>query len=185
MGEAEFSASLIFYDKYIFLLLLDIMLKSCYYLVNQIFFKEYTTMSMEQYNQLLQNYVNAPYSTLLAVANDSLSKIMPIFNEVAKDGNGASIVLPFICTALAVDGKFTELEYRFVKDLLGIDQTYDYFKNVVQQFYTTEYINAVDELIDACPDQLKTALLSFCITFVAVDEHISREENAFIAKLMG
>lgn len=141
-------------------------------------------MANDSYSQLLQNYVNAPYDVLLAVANDSLAKVMPVFNEVAKDGNGAGLVLPFICTALAVDGKFSELEYKFVKDLLEIDQSYDYFKEVVQQYYSAEWIEAVDGLIDACPADVKNALLCFCLAFVSVDEHISREENAFIAKLM-
>ena len=93
-------------------------------------------MANENYNKLLQDYVNAPYDVLLAVANDSLAKVMPVFNEIAEDGNGASIVLPFICTALAVDGKFSELEYKFIKDLLEIDQSYDYFKSVVQNYYS-------------------------------------------------
>jgi len=141
-------------------------------------------MANDSYSKLLQDYVNAPYDVLLAVANDSLAKIMPVFNELAEDGNGAGFVLPFICTALAVDGKFSELEYKFVKDLLGIDQSYDYFKNVVQSYYTGEWLQLVDGLIDSCPEELKNALLSFCLAFVAVDEKISREENAYIAKLM-
>ena len=141
-------------------------------------------MANEKYNQLLQDFVNAPYDVLLAVANDSLAKVMPVFNEIADDGNGASIVLPFICTALAVDGKFSELEYKFVKDLIGVDESYDYFKEVVQNYYTAEWVNAVDGLIDSCPDELKNSLLSFCLAFVSVDEKISKEENAFIAKLM-
>ena len=141
-------------------------------------------MANENYNKLLQDYVNAPYDVLLAVANDSLAKVMPVFNEIAEDGNGASIVLPFICTALAVDGKFSEREYKIIKDLLEIDQSYDYFKSVVQNYYSAEWINAVDGLIDSCPEELKTALLSFCLAFVSVDEKISKEENAFIAKLM-
>ena len=141
-------------------------------------------MANEAYEKILQDYVNAPYDVLLAVANDALAKIMPVFNEIAEDGNGAGIVLPFICTALAVDGKFTELEYKFIKDLLEIDQSYDYFKTVVQNYYSDEWINAVDGLIDSCPDELKNSLLSFCLAFVSVDEKISKEENAFIAKLM-
>ena len=141
-------------------------------------------MANDSYSKLLQDYVNAPYDVLLAVANDSLAKIMPVFNELAKDGNGAGLVLPFICTALAVDGKFTELEYKFIKDLLEVDQSYDYFKEVVQQYYSAEWINAVDGLLDSCPAELQNALLSFCLAFVAVDEKISKEENAFIAKLI-
>ena len=141
-------------------------------------------MANEKYDKLLQDFVNAPYDVLLAVANDSLEKIMPVFNEIAEDGNGAKVVLPFICTALAVDNKFSELEYKFLKDLLGIDKSYDYFKNVVQNYHSAEWIKAVDGLIDSCPDDLRNSLLSFCLAFVSVDEKISKEENAFIAKLM-
>ena len=142
-------------------------------------------MSNVSYDQLLQNYVNAPYSVLLSVANESLARIMPLFNEVAKDGNGASVVLPFICTAIAIDGKFSELEYKFVKDVTGISASYDEFKNIVQEFYCDEWVQATDKLIDSCPDEIKNSLLSFCLAFVAVDEKISREENSFIAKLIG
>ena len=141
-------------------------------------------MANYSYDQLMQNYVNAPYSVLLATANDALSQIMPIFNDIAKDGNGASVVLPFICTAIAVDGHFTELEYRFIKDVTGVNYSYDEFKNIIQDYYTSEWVNAIDHLADSCPENIKTALLTFCLTFVAVDEKISREENAFIAKLM-
>lgn len=146
--------------------------------------KEYIPMANDAYNQLLQEYVNAPYDVLLAVATEALNKVMPVFSEIAEDGNGASIVLPFICTTLAVDGKFTELEYKFIKDVTGLELSYDELRNLVQQFYSAEWINAVDNLIDNCPNEVKQSLLSFCLAFVSVDEHISREENAFIAKLM-
>lgn len=141
-------------------------------------------MAKVTYEQLMQNYVNAPYSVLLSVARESLNKVMPVFNRLADDGNGASIVLPFICTTLAVDGRFTELEYRFVKDVTGVSQSYDDFKSVVQNFYSDEWVRSIDKVIDACPSDVKDSLLSFCLAFVAVDETITREENAFIAKLM-
>ena len=141
-------------------------------------------MAIDKYNQLLQQYVNAPYNHLLGIAAGALNRVMPVFNSVAKDGNGATFVVPFICTSLAIDGQFTELEYRFIRDLLGIDQSYDYFKTVVQNYYSIEYVNAIDGLIDSCPQELKGDLLTLCLTFVAVDERISKEENAFIARLL-
>ena len=141
-------------------------------------------MANVTYNQLMQNYVNASYDVLLSVANESLSKIMPFFGKFADDGNGASIVLPFICTVVAVDGKFSELEHRFVKDVTGISKPYAEFKEFVQQFYSDKWIESTDKLIDSCPDEIKTSLLSFALAFMAVDEKISREENAFISKLM-
>lgn len=138
----------------------------------------------ERYNQLMQQYVNAPYEVLLAVANASLNKVMPFFSSFADDGNGAGIVLPFICISIAADGKFSELEYKFISELLGIDKSYDYFKTVIQQYYSDRWLEAIDKLIDSCHDEVKESLISLCLSIVAVDEKISREENAFIAKLL-
>lgn len=139
---------------------------------------------MTSYEQLMQNYVNAPYSVLLSVATESLDKVMPFFSQVAEDGNGANVLLPFICTALAVDGKFSELEYKFVSDVTGINSTYEEFKQFVQGFYTIQWIEANDRIIDSCPEEIKHSLLAFCLAFLAVDETITREENAFIYKLI-
>ena len=139
---------------------------------------------MTSYEQLMQNYVNAPYSVLLSVATESLDKVMPFFSQVAEDGNGANVLLPFICTALAVDGKFSELEYKFVSDVTGINSTYEEFKQFVQGFYTIHWIEANDRIIDSCPEEIKHSLLAFCLAFLAVDETITREENAFIYKLI-
>ena len=56
---------------------------------------------------------------------------------IAPDGNGASVVLPFICVTLAVDDKFNELEYYFIRDITGIDKSYDEFMEMIQGYYTT------------------------------------------------
>jgi hypothetical protein len=42
----------------------------------------------------------------------------------------------------------------------------------------------VDKIFDACGTELKTELLSFCLCFMAVDETISREETAFVKRLL-
>ena len=140
-------------------------------------------MAKVTYEQLMQNYVNAPYSVLLSVARESLNKVMPVFNRLADDGNGASIVLPFICTSLAVDGKLSKIEYKFVCDLIG-DMDYDVVLSNVQEHYSDSSVELVDNMCDACPDDLKTSLLAFCLAFLAVDETISREEVAFIKRLL-
>lgn len=136
------------------------------------------------YEKLMQEYVNAPYENLLSVALAAINDVMPVFDQVADDGNGANIVLPFICVTLASDGKFTELEYRFIKDVTGLDKDYNEFKEVVQHFYTEEWMAAANNLIDQCNSEIKNRILTFCLAFAAVDETISREENAFIAVLM-
>ena len=141
-------------------------------------------MNNDAYKKLLQDYVNAPYEVLLNVAKNSLAKIMPAFNEIADDGNGAKFVLPFICTTLAVDGKFTQLEFKFVNDLLDANYGFDQFKGIVNSYYSSEWVQAVDNLIDACPSDLKESLLCFCLAFASVDEKIAKEEVSFISKLI-
>ena len=138
---------------------------------------------MADLNELLQDYVNLDYNSLLSIANNSLSEIMPIFNELADDGNGAKFLLPFICTSLAVDGKLSKIEYKFVCDLIG-DMDYDVVLSNVQEHYSDSSVELVDNMCDACPDDLKTSLLAFCLAFLAVDETISREEVAFIKRLL-
>lgn len=138
---------------------------------------------MADLSELLQDYVNLDYNSLLAIANNSLSEIMPVFNELADDGNGAKFVLPFICTSLAIDGKLSKIEYKFVCDLIG-DMDYDVVLSNVQEHYSDSSVEFVDNVCDACPDALKTSLLAFCLAFLAVDETISREEVAFIKRLL-
>ena len=136
------------------------------------------------FDQLMQKYVDAPYSVLVSIARDSIETAMPAFAKVAKDGNGANILLPFLCVVVAVDGKFSELEYNFVKDVTGIDDTYEGFKNFVQGFYSDEWMQTIDNLVDSCPEEIKNALLCFALSLAAVDHTITRVESAFIAKLI-
>ena len=134
-------------------------------------------------NELLQDFVNEPYENLVGMAKQSIVDILPIFNEIADDGQGSKRIIAFIGTSLAIDGKLSELEYRFVCDVLGGQFSYDEVKNLASAHYSGDMINAIDGLVDSAPVELKSALITFCCCFLAVDETISREEVAFVAKL--
>ena len=138
----------------------------------------------KSFNEILQEIVNQSYEQLLQNASDALGDLMPFFNEAADDGNGAKFIVPVICTVMAADGKFSQLEYKFIKELVNSDMSYDQFKGVVQQYYTESWRNTVDQLIDACDTKTKASLLCLCTYFAAVDETISKEETAFLRKLM-
>lgn len=135
-------------------------------------------------NELLQDFVNEPYGNLVGMAKQSISDLLPVFNELAEDGQGSKFVVAFIGTSLAVDGQLSELEYRFVCDVLDGQFSYDEVKGLASAHYSGEMINAIDGLVDACPVELKSALITFCCCFLAVDETISREEVAFVQKLL-
>lgn len=132
--------------------------------------------------EILQDFVNESYESLLGMAKLALAELTPVFADLADGGNGAKFVVPFFATSLAVDGKFTEKEYRFVCDLFG-DISYEEMKSLVEMHYNAEVIEMVDGLADSCPVKLKSKLITLCCCFLAVDETISREEVAFINKL--
>jgi hypothetical protein len=140
--------------------------------------------AVERFNALMQDYVDKSYNELYDIASKSLSIAMDVFNKIAKDGNGAPYVVLFISTVLAMDGKFTELEYKFLNDLLGGGVNYESAKANVQSHYSDEAFDLADKLIDSCTDDFKTVLLMLVTCFAAVDKTITVEEARYIAKLM-
>ncbi len=133
-------------------------------------------------NEILQDYVNLSYEELLGVASHAAKTVVPFFNNAVEDGNGAIFTISFIGTCLAADGQLSALEKKFVCDLFGLDaQTVE---GIVASI-NSEIVRIVDEVFDSIPtDEVKAALLSFCLCFLAVDERISREEVALIQKLI-
>ena len=132
--------------------------------------------------KLLQEFVNTPYEKLLGMASVSLEKLMPIFNSFQNDGNGARAAVVFISCCYAADGKFTDLEYKFLCDLIGnVD------KETVTGFInscTPEIYAMVDQLIDSLDSENKAAMLTLLTCFLAVDETITAQETALIKKLI-
>ena len=139
---------------------------------------------MSDLNQILQDMVNEDYNSLVGMAQQAICDLLPIFNEIDENGDGKSAIVALFATALAVDGKLSDLEYKFVCDVLGGDFTYDEVKALVQGHYSDDMIAAVDGLVDSCPKELKSKLLVLCCTFLAVDETINRDEVAFVVKLI-
>ena len=134
------------------------------------------------FNEVLQGYVNLSYQELLQTAHQAAQKVIPFFNSVVEDGNGAIFTISFIGACLASDGQLSSLEKQFVCDLFGVDAATveGIFKGT-----NAEIVHIVDQVFDTVSDQeVKVALLSFCLCFLAVDERISREEVALIQKLL-
>ena len=140
--------------------------------------------AVAKFNALMQEYVDKSYDELFEIAEQSLSIAMDVFNKIAKDGNGAPYVVLFISTVLAMDGKFTELEYKFLNDLLGGGVDYNSAKANVQSHYNDEAFDLADKLIDSCPTEFKSVLLMLVTCFAAVDKTITVEEARYIAKLL-
>lgn len=133
------------------------------------------------FNETLQNLVNKDYDELLGFAKIAIGKIYPVCQEVDKDNKGVFMLTSVILSAIAADGKLTAIEKKFLKDLLEItDEQVD--------FYITAYDSQMSELTEKFANTLSTELKANVVMLVcavaACDETISREETAFIQKLL-
>lgn len=136
------------------------------------------------FDELMQSYVNLSYDELVEKAQNILVTLAPIFDKASSDGNGSATLLPMLLTALAVDGKFSTLEFKFLQDVFQQKMTYDEAKDMVARFYSDGAQDALDNFIDGCGDELKAVLLELVTCAIAVDETINKDEVSFIAKLI-
>lgn len=141
-------------------------------------------MANKTFNDLLQDFVNKSFEELVELANDALKAIFTAMQKLSLENEPSEYILPFIASTLAVDGKYTQLEHKFLNSVLESDISYETAKEYMQAHYNDEIFDLVDQMIDACGDDLKNSFVIFCLCFAAVDETITREEGAYIAKLL-
>lgn len=144
--------------------------------------KEY--IMEKTFGNFLQEFVNKSYNELLEIANQAFCLIVEAYDKINPDGEVSDFFLPFIATTIAADGQLTSLELTFLNDVLEGNLAYEEAKSFAQAYYNPEIFEVVDQMIDACGKDLKHALVIFCVCFAAVDETITREETAYLAKLL-
>lgn len=138
---------------------------------------------MATLQELLKDYVNKPYEELLDLARNS---VYDISDRLSKDGDTeipAQVCFCLTMACIGADGQLSELERRFYKDLLGVNTTYESLsRNALES--NAELATLADRMFDASGVELKASILSFCLCFLAVDETITRDEIAFINRLL-
>lgn len=136
---------------------------------------------MASFTEIMQQYVNLDYSDLLSTAKRSFAKIIPACEAVDQENKGFLMVTSIFLAALAADGKMSSKEAQFISDLLGLD-----LKQIEQfnSLYNSNMEELVDKFADSLNSNLKAEVITLCLCIASVDEKISREENAFLQKLL-
>ena len=136
---------------------------------------------MATFNELMQKYVNEDYSTLVAFSQKALANLIPVCKKVDPDNDGFMMVSSLVLSAIGADGTLTALERKFLGDVLGLSD-----ENISKyiKMYNSRMADLVDHFAASLTTHIKadTAMLIICIC--ACDEKISREETAFIRKLL-
>lgn len=136
---------------------------------------------MATFNELMQKMVNSDYDVLVGVAKESLVRLLPKCEKVDKEYKGTFLATSIILTAIAADGYLTGLEKKMLKDTLNLDDS------AIQKFidlYDSRMVELVDSFADAMDTETKAEIMTLVTAVAAVDEKISKDETAFIKKLL-
>ena len=86
---------------------------------------------------------------------------------------------------VSADRNCTELECKLFNDVMGTSLTYEQFYNLTNGGSDPEFVQAMDELIDALPDEAKVDVCTFGLTIIAADDTITGAEQALFEKILG
>ena len=138
---------------------------------------------MKSFEDIIKEYESKPYDELLSLARGALGLIATAFSKFADDCEPGDLIVPFIFATLGADGELSKKELQFLNDLFGSDFGYEDTKLLTLAHSDDEVTELIDQMIDACDDKTKAALLIFCTCFAAVDNTVTYKETAYLMKL--
>ena len=130
-------------------------------------------------DELLQKFVNMDYDELLTAAKEGLMLSHNIFARYSDEEHATVGVVTFLAAAIAVDGTFSAIEKKLIRDLFGeVD-----FMGILRTIDDEDY-DSLDKIVDRLSDEEKNTLCLFAAYILAVDEHINADEYKYLVKLI-
>lgn len=133
------------------------------------------------FQDTLQNLVNKDYDELMGFAKIAIAELYPACKVVDEDNGGVFMMTSIILSAIAADGKLTGIEKKFLMELLDLDEDK---LNTLIGMHDARMADLTDNFADALPAEMKAHVVMLVATIAACDETISREETAFLAKIL-
>ena len=136
---------------------------------------------MSKFNELMQSLVDLSYEGLMTMAKDSLKKVLPACKEMHPEDNGFIVFFTLLLAAIGADSKLTAKETEFVSELTGfsaeqIDKMTD--------LYDGDEEDLVNKFHDVMDSDTGAAIFQLVACICACDETITREESAYLKKLI-
>ena len=133
-------------------------------------------------NTFLQDFVNREYDELVSIAKTAIGKLYPACAAVDKDNDGFFMMTSIILTAIGADHTLTAKERALLRDVMNIDD--DTISRYIK-LYNSNMAELVDSFADNLSEEIKSHVMILVLSIMCVDEKISKEETAFIHKLLG
>ena len=140
-------------------------------------------MAVSSFQELMQQYVNKDYSTLVGLAKASVNDILPECAKIDTDNKGVLLLMSIALSGIGADSNASPKEVQFIADVLDVEanKILDILAAIVKNPTSLELAK---KFVGVCPKELKAATINFIATICACDETITRDESAYILTLM-
>lgn len=128
-------------------------------------------------------YLGTSYSQQERAAGANYKKLYEYIKSVDSDVNPNTLLIGSIYTFIAIDGKFTEKEWNFVKNFIG-STSYDDSFNVISEFYCDLAQQTARDFIHELPNDLKEAMIELCIIVMCIDGRVDNYEASFLKTII-
>ncbi|MBE6763982.1 MAG: hypothetical protein E7553_06510 [Ruminococcaceae bacterium] len=132
-------------------------------------------------DELLKDFLDKSYEELVALGKVAYADIDPVVRAIDAENDGYVMMTSVILSAIGADGTLTALENRFLKDVFGFN---DAKIDALLMLYNNQTEDMTDMLFDHAEEEFQASLLTFVMCILAVDKEITREETAFVLKLL-
>lgn len=139
---------------------------------------------MNTLDSLFQATVNKPQYQLVEEARAALGVVGNYLEMFTGKTQTAVYQLAAIGTFVAADGKVSYAEFEFMQSVLRSNLSYDAFFSAAESSAETNIVTNIDKIIDNAPQEVKTAFLSLCLSFIACDGTITPEEKSLFVRYL-
>lgn len=130
-------------------------------------------------DELLQDFVNKDYDEIKVIAQIAVSKVVPLLKNIYSEDNVYTALIILITSCVAADGNLSANEQRLMRDIMGVEP--EEASNLVKNAYDYDFS---DKFFDSCSEEVRKHLTLLVLSFLAVDERISKNEIDLLKRLL-
>lgn len=133
-------------------------------------------------NEVLKRFEEKSYEELVIVAEGALASL---YTELEKVSDSVQIVphviVGYLAASVAADGKLSNKEMQFLKDVLGVDN--EKANMLLSLGKDPQQVATLDLLFDMGSKEFREIALVFCLSLISIDKEVNRKERDFIERL--
>lgn len=134
--------------------------------------------------KLFKEYEKLSYDDRRKILTELAKDIIPAVELFTKGREKFELLVMAACSA---DGKLGVDEYSLIKDATGQDFSYDSAAKKLDDINIKDLQKSADEAVDSFGEisqEIKSAMVSFCLCLCSADNRLTLKEKNFIKKLL-